>query len=37
MVLKNLKIVLLDRVIEKGYLVFDQGLISKIGEGEFKG
>lgn len=37
MVLKNLKIVLLDKVIENGFLVFDNGLISKIGEGEYKG
>ena len=37
MVLKNLKIVLLDRIIENGYLVFDNGLISKIGEGKYKG
>lgn len=37
MILKNLKIVLLDRVIEKGFLVFDNGKISQIGEGEYKG
>ena len=37
MVLKNLKIVLLDRVIENGYLVIENGIIAKIGEGEFLG
>ena len=37
MVLKNLKIVLLNKVIENGFLVFDNGVISQIGEGEYKG
>ena len=37
MVLKNLKIVLLEKEIENGYLVFNNGLISEIGEGEYKG
>ena len=37
MVLKNLKIVLLNKIIENGYLVFDNGIISQIGEGEYKG
>ena len=37
MVLKNLKIVLLNNVIENGFLVFDKGVISQIGEGEYKG
>ena len=36
MVLKNLKIVLNNRVIEKGFLVSENGLISQIGEGEYK-
>lgn len=34
MILKNLKIVLKDKVINKGYLVFENGLISKIAEGD---
>ena len=37
MVLKNLKIVLLDKVIEIGFLVIEKGLISNIGEGNFSG
>lgn len=37
MVLKNLTIVLNDKVISNGYLILDNGLISKIEEGECKG
>lgn len=37
MVLKNIKIVLLDKIIEKGYLVIENGIISQIGEGEYLG
>ena len=37
MVLKNLKIVLEDRVIENGFLVFDNDIITKVGEGEYQG
>ena len=36
-ILKNLKIVLNDRVINKGYLIFENGLISTIGEGDYGG
>ena len=36
MVLKNLKIVLENRVIENGYLVLENGLIKQIGEGNYK-
>ena len=34
MVIKNLKIVLENRIIEKGYLAFEDGIITEIGEGE---
>ena len=37
MVLKNLKIVLEDRVIDNGFLVIENGLIAKIGEGDIDG
>lgn len=37
MVITNLKIVLKDSVIESGYLVIDNGLISKIGVGAYSG
>ena len=37
MVLKNLKIVLDNSVIEKGYLIFENGLIVKVGIGEYDG
>lgn len=37
MVLKNLRIVLEHKIIEKGFLVFENGKIAKIGEGEYKG
>lgn len=37
MVIKNIKIVLEDRVIEKGFLVFENGLIKQIGEGDYQG
>ena len=37
MVLKNLKIVLANKVIDNGYLKFKDGLISKIGEGSYSG
>ncbi len=37
MVIKNLKIVLPKRVVEKGYLCFESGRISYIGEGEYLG
>ena len=37
MVIKNLKIVLEDRIIEKGFLVFGNGLIKEIGEGDYAG
>ena len=37
MVIKNLKIVLEDEIIENGYLVFDNGLIKEIGRKEYKG
>ena len=37
MVLKNLKIVLENRVIENGFLVLENGRISKVGEGEYRG
>ncbi len=35
MVLKNLKIVVGDKIIQRGYLVFENGFISKIGEGSY--
>lgn len=34
MVIKNLKIVLQNKIVEKGYLVFNNGLIKEIGIGE---
>ena len=37
MVLKNLKIVLDDRLIENGYLIFKDEKIEKIGEGDYVG
>ena len=37
MVLKNLKIVLENRVIENGFLVIENGLITKVGEGDYNG
>ena len=37
MVIKNLKIVLEDRIIDNGYLVFENGLIKEIGNGDFFG
>ena len=37
MVLKNLKIVLANKVIDNGYLKFKDGLISEIGEGSYSG
>lgn len=37
MVIKNLKIVLEDRIVDNGYLVFDNGLIKEVGEGEYLG
>ena len=37
MVLKNLKIVLEDRLIENGYLIFKDEKIEKIGEGDYVG
>ena len=37
MVLKNLKIILKNKVIENGYLEFKDGLISKVGEGAYFG
>ena len=37
MVLRNLKIVLEDRVIDNGFLVIENGLIAKIGEGDIDG
>lgn len=37
MVLKDIKIVLSDRVIEKGFIAFNDGKITEIGEGEYKG
>ena len=37
MILKNLKIVLTDKVIDNGFLVIDNGLISKVGVGEYNG
>ena len=37
MVIKNIKIVLEDRVINHGFLVFDKGLIKQIGEGDYHG
>ena len=36
-ILKNLKIVLNDKVINKGYLIFENGLITKIEEGDYDG
>lgn len=35
MVIKNIKIVLIDRIIDNGYLVFDHGIITEIGEGDY--
>ena len=37
MVLKNLKIILNDRVIDNGFLVIDNGIITKVGEGVYQG
>ena len=37
MTLKNLKIVLEDRIIENGFLVIENGLIAKVGEGDRDG
>ena len=37
MVLKNLKIVLNNNVIDNGYLAMENGVISQIGEGEYDG
>ena len=37
MVLKNLKIVLEDRIINKGTLIFENGIITHIKEGEYFG
>jgi len=37
MVLTNAKIVLLDKVIDKGYIVFKNDIIKEIGEGSFEG
>jgi len=37
MVISNLKIVTKNRVIEKGYLEIENGIIKKVGEGEYKG
>ena len=37
MVLKNLKIVLEDKIIENGFLVIENGLIAKISEGNIDG
>ena len=37
MVIKNIQIVLEDRVINKGFLVFENGLIKQIGEGDYSG
>ena len=37
MVIKNIKIVLEDRVINHGFLVFEKGLIKEIGEGDYLG
>ena len=37
MVIKNLKIVLEDRIVDNGYLVFENGLIKEIGNGDFFG
>ena len=37
MVLENLKIVLNEKVINDGFLVIDNGLITKIGEGKYEG
>ena len=36
-ILKNLKIVLNNKVINKGYLIFENGLITKIEEGDYDG
>ena len=36
MVIKNLKIVLPNKIIERGYLAFDNGVITDIGEGDYK-
>ena len=37
MVLKNLKIVLKDRIINKGFLSFENGIITNIQEGDYTG
>ena len=37
MVIKNLKIVLNDKIIKNGFLVFNNGLITEIGEGDYVG
>ena len=37
MVLKNLKIVLEDRIINKGTLIFENGIITHIKEGDYFG
>lgn len=37
MVLANLKVVTKDRLIERGYLQFENGRISAVGEGDYRG
>lgn len=37
MVIKNLKVVTLDKVIENGYIEFENGVITNIGEGQYDG
>ena len=37
MVLKNLKIVTLNKIIEKGYIEFEDKVIKSIGEGDYIG
>ena len=37
MVIKNLKVVTLDKVIDNGYIEFENGVITNIGEGNYQG
>ena len=37
MVISNIKIVLENRIIKNGYLVFENGLIKRVGEGKYDG
>lgn len=37
MIIKNLKVVTLEKVIENGYIEFENGVITNIGEGQYDG